>query len=74
MNFNSILNMILRRVIGRLINKGIDAGIDLAAQRGRANNPDRSSAPSDEDRARARQAKDLARKARKSAKITRRLF
>ncbi len=74
MNMNSIINMVLRRVIGKLINRGVDAGIDLAAKRGRNDDHPATQDMTEEERARANQAKQLAKKARQGARITRKLF
>lgn len=73
MNLNSLINMIVRRVIGKLVNRSVDAGIDLAAKRGR-NGAAPSQNMTEEERARAAQAKALAKKARQGARITRKLF
>ncbi|MHA6268122.1 hypothetical protein ACXYMP_14780 [Aliiroseovarius sp. CAU 1755] len=69
MNVNQIINMIIRRVTRQLVNKGVDAGIDMAARRGKSDDE-----MSPEDKARARQSKDLAKRARKAQKVSRKLF
>ncbi len=63
MKLDRMIMMVLRRLLGPLMNRGID----LAARGGKSG---REMSP--EDRARARQAKQLARRARQAARLTRR--
>jgi hypothetical protein len=63
MQIDRLFTMLLRRLLGPLLNRGIDH----VARRGKA-----SEDLSPEDRARARQAKQLARRARQAARLTRR--
>ncbi len=67
MQIDRLLMTLLRRVMGPLLNRGIDRGIDLAAGRGVS-----ADEMTPADRARARQAKQLARRARQAARLTRR--
>ncbi|MCK8482449.1 hypothetical protein MUY21_00220 [Aliiroseovarius sp. S2029] len=73
MNLNQIINMIVRQVTRRLVNKGVDAGIDMASRRGKSRDE-----MTNEERARAdsqsRQGKDMAKRARKARRVTRKLF
>jgi hypothetical protein len=68
MNANQIINMVMRMLGRRLINGGINKGIDLAAGRGK---PAAEMTP--EEHAQATQARQLAKRARQAARITRRL-
>lgn len=68
MNVERLISMILRRATRRLVNRGVDAGIDLAARGGRG--PDEMSP---EDAARARSAKQAAKRARQASRLMRRL-
>lgn len=67
MQIDRLFMMLLRRLLGPLLNRGISKGVDLFAGRGKA--PEDMSP---EDRARVRQAKQLARRARQAARLTRR--
>lgn len=64
MDFTRLLNMLLRM----FMNKAIHHGIDYAARRGK-----READLTPEERAQAQQARDLAKRARKVARITGRL-
>lgn len=69
MTLNQIVNMVMRIVIRRGVNWGINKGIDLAAGKGKA--------PADmtaEERKQAQDGKATAQRARKMARITRRMF
>lgn len=59
-----ILNMVMRQ----LMHRGINAGIDQLSRRGKA--PQQMTP---EEREQAAKARDLAQKARKAARLTRRL-
>jgi hypothetical protein len=59
-----ILNMVMRQ----LVNRGINAGIDHLSRRGKA--PEEMTP---EEREQAKGARDLAQKARKMSRLTRRL-
>ena len=59
-----ILNMVMRK----LMNRGIDAGIGHLSRRGKA-----PQEMTPEEREQARKARDLTQKARKAARLTRRL-
>jgi hypothetical protein len=67
MTLDGLLRMVMRRLFGRLLTRGIDRGIDLVSG-GKGAGGARSPA----DRARARQARDLTKRARKAARLTRR--
>jgi hypothetical protein len=67
MTLDGLIRMLGRRLFGRFLNWGINRGIDMAAGGGRS-----SAARTSADRIRARQARDLAKRARKAARITRR--
>ncbi|MDE9450609.1 hypothetical protein J3R80_09030 [Aliiroseovarius sp. Z3] len=73
MNANQIINMIIRQLTRRLVNKGVDVGIDMASRVGKSRDQ-----MTDDERARAdsqaKQGKELAKRARQSRKLTRRLF
>lgn len=68
MDLNRLLNMVLRIFIRKGVNWGVNKGIDYAARRGKS--PGQMSA---RDHASAKQVRDLAKRARKAARITRRL-
>lgn len=62
------LDRILRMILGRVMNRGINAGIRHATNRGRD--------PQDmtpEERSRARDGRETAKRARQAMKITRRM-
>ena len=68
MDFGRILNMILNRFFRRAVNTGITKGVDYAARRG---NPASQTTPADHKQ--AAQGRELAKRARQAARITRRL-
>jgi len=67
MNLEGLIRMVGRRLFGRFLNWGITRGIDMAAG-GKGHGGARTPA----DRARARQSRELAKRARKAARLTRR--
>lgn len=64
MTLEGLFRMVMRRLFGRLVNRGIDmvSGSGKGAR----------GAGSPADRARTRQARELAKRARKAARLTRR--
>ncbi|SMX41773.1 hypothetical protein [Actibacterium lipolyticum] len=68
MNANGLINMVVRQFLGRFMNKGIDAGIDYAAKRGK-----RGEELSHEERLRARNAKQTAKRAQQAGRLIRRI-
>ena len=63
-----IFQMILNRLLGRLINKGINTGINHFAGGGK---PAHQMSPAERDQ--ARQAQQVAKRARQAANLARRL-
>lgn len=68
MNIERLITMILRQATRRLVHRGVDAGIDLAAGRGR-----KTDEMTPEERQRAAEAKQMAKRARQAARLTRRM-
>lgn len=68
MDLNRFFDMVLRIFVRRGVNWGINRGADYMARRGKS--PDKMS-PADHSQARA--ARDIAKRARKAARITRRM-
>ncbi len=68
MNVERLIMGFGRRIMRRLFRQGINKGIDYAARRGV--DPEQETAA---DRKRAKSAKEMVKKARKSAKLLRRL-
>jgi hypothetical protein len=64
-----MIQMLINRLLGRLMNKAIDKGINYVATRGQD-----PAAMTDEEREQARAGKELAQKARKISRASRRLF
>lgn len=64
-----IINMILNRFIGQIINRAISGGISFAARRGKD-----PAQMTEAERAQAKAGQDLAQKARKISRASRRLF
>lgn len=64
-----ILQQIIGRLIGRLMNRAVDGGINFIANRSRGSG-DLSAA----DHQQARAGQDLAKKARKMSRASRKLF
>ncbi|PCD77633.1 hypothetical protein [Pseudothioclava arenosa] len=69
MTVNQILDMVLRIVLRRGVNWGINKGIDLASGKGKS-----AAEMTPEERKQAQDAKATAQRARKMARITRRMF
>ncbi|NJM83423.1 MAG: hypothetical protein HC844_13900 [Tabrizicola sp.] len=67
MDWNRLLQGIMNRFMRQAINRGVKAGVDYAARRGK---PEAEMTP--EEKTQARQGKDLAKRAREAARITRR--
>ena len=65
MDLNRLLNMLTRM----FVRSATDAGIDYAARKGK---PEAEMTP--EERAQARRARDIARRAKDMQKVTRRLW
>ncbi|MFZ1727943.1 MAG: hypothetical protein WBO29_09770 [Albidovulum sp.] len=68
MDLNRLINMIIQQITRRLINSGINKGFDFAARKGK---PKEEMTP--EERKQAQMGKDMAKRAKQAAKITRRL-
>ncbi|WP_347313342.1 hypothetical protein [Defluviimonas sp. SAOS-178_SWC] len=64
MNLNRLLNIVINTVVRRLVNFGINKGVGYASRKGGAKTADHGQ---------ARDARALAKRARKAARITRRL-
>lgn len=64
-----MIQQLLNRLLGRLMNRAVDKGISFVANRGRD-----PSQMTDAERAQARSGQDLAKKARKVSRASRRLF
>ena len=64
-----IIQMVLNRFLGQLINRAISGGISFAARRGKA-----PAEMTESEREQARAGEDLAKKARKISRASRRLF
>lgn len=63
-----IIQMILNKLLGRLVNTAVNKGVDYAARRGKS--PDQMT-PEELEQARA--GKEMAKRARQAAKLTRRI-
>ncbi|OYU37664.1 MAG: hypothetical protein CFE33_19800 [Pseudorhodobacter sp. PARRP1] len=63
-----IIQMILNKLLGRLVNTAVNKGVDYAARRGKS--PDQMT-PAELQQAQA--GKDMAKRARQAAKLTRRI-
>ena len=74
MNLHQIVNMVVRMLMRRGINWGITKGIGLTARRGKPAQDTRPEEMTPEDRKQAQVARDTAKRARKAARITRRMF
>lgn len=68
MNLNQILNMVLRIFIRKGVNWGINKGVNMAARRGKS---PAHMTPADHHQ--AAQTREMAKRARKAAQMTRRL-
>lgn len=64
-----MIQQLLNRFLGRLMNRAIDGGIKFAATRGRD-----PSEMTEAERNQAKSAQDLAKKARKVSRASRRMF
>lgn len=64
MNLNQLVNMVINTVVRRLVSLGINRGVDHVSRKGEAKGVDHGQ---------SRAARDLAKRARQAAKITRRL-
>lgn len=69
MDLNQIWNLFLRTVLRRGMNWGINKGIDYASGKRGAGRAQGQGG----DNAQARQARDMAKRARKAAQLTRRI-
>ena len=67
MDLNRIIQMIVNTLLRRFMGRAINTGIDYAARRGKA-----AGDMTPAEREQARSAKDLAQKARKVSRLTRR--
>lgn len=68
MNLNQILNMIVRIFVRKGVNWGINKGVDFAARRGKP-----TATLSKADHQTAQHTRDMAKRARKLARITGRI-
>lgn len=68
MDVQRLINMIVNTVTRRLINLGINKGMDFASRKGK-----RKDQMTVVDRKQAKDAREIAKRARQAAKITRRL-
>ena len=68
MNLNQIINMVIRMFLRRGINWGINKGVKMAANRGQ-----KTHTSNPEERGQSQQVTDAAKRARKAARLTRRL-
>jgi hypothetical protein len=68
MDVQRLISMLGRMFLRKAMTKGLNAGIDLVARKGKA---PADMTPADHDQ--ARKARDLAKRARQAARITRRL-
>ncbi len=68
MDFNRLINMVINTVLRRFINTGINKGMNFAAKRGKSN-----ADMTPNDHAQANAGRDMAKRARKAARVTRRL-
>ncbi|MDO5606514.1 MAG: hypothetical protein Q4G25_15270 [Paracoccus sp. (in: a-proteobacteria)] len=74
MNLNQIINMVIRQLTRRAVNFGINKGMSTLAGRGKAAGPGTKTAAPDSGAAKAGQAdREMVKRARQSARITRRL-
>jgi hypothetical protein len=64
-----MIQQLINRFLGRLMNRAIDTGISYAARRGKD-----PAEMSDGERQQARAGQDLAKKARKMPRASRKLF
>lgn len=64
-----MIQQLLNRLLGRLMNRAVDKGISYVANRGRD-----PSQMTEEERAHARAGQELAKKARKVSRASRKLF
>ena len=71
MNAKAIIDMFMRLFLRKIMSRGIDAVINLFARRG--SNKAKGEPLSEEEQARARKARDVAEKARESARLARRI-
>ncbi|MES2667857.1 MAG: hypothetical protein V4712_17355 [Pseudomonadota bacterium] len=67
MDVNRIVQMVLNLFIRKVVNKGVDMGIDYASRRGK---PASEATPADQ--AQAKSSRDMVKRARQAARITRR--
>lgn len=63
-----VIQMVLNKLLGRLVNTAVNKGVDYAARRGKS--PDQMT-PEELEQARA--GKEMAKRARQAAKLTRRV-
>ncbi|WP_112309160.1 hypothetical protein [Pseudogemmobacter bohemicus] len=68
MDMNRLINMLVNMFLRKAVNKGVRSATDYAARRGKS---DAELTP--EDREQAKKMRDLADKARKAARIGRRM-
>jgi hypothetical protein len=64
-----IFQQLIGRLLGRLMNRAVDSGINFVATRGKG-----GADLTDADRQQAQAGKDLAKKARKISRASRKLF
>jgi len=68
MNLNSIINKIVNMFVRKAVNHGIDKGIGYAARKGKS-----EAQMTPMERTQAQKGREMAKRARKAASITRRL-
>ncbi len=68
MNLNQIVNMVMRIFVRKGVNWGINKGTDVVARRGKS-----PAQMTHADHVQAGQARDMVKRARKAARITRRI-
>ncbi len=68
MDLGRIIQMVFNQVMRRAVNTGINKGIDLAARKGKP-----AGQMTADDRKQAASAREMAKRARQAAKITRRM-
>jgi DNA invertase Pin-like site-specific DNA recombinase len=68
MDLNGLIGRMVNMFLRKAVNKGINAGVDLAARRGKSPS---EMTPADHEQ--ARKGRELAKRARQAAKLTRRM-
>lgn len=68
MDMNRLITMIVNLFVRKAVNTGVNKGIDFAARRGKA-----PAEMTPGERSQAQDARELAKRARKAARLTRRI-